>query len=293
MDSETDREELKSGVADLHMHTVASDGTDTISTRLEQAADRGLDVIAVTDHDILSNELDDRSKMVDGVELITGVEARADVEGTKVEFLGLYVDPDGSELSSVLEKARRYRHERNRQLVENFNDVTGMEVELEELQADVEGVLGRPHFAEILMEEGYVDDVGEAFDEYLGEDGEIYVRMEYVPYREVIDAIHAAGGVASLAHPGRISTDDVPGIVEELAEYGLDGVEVWYPYGDVTSDRYADLGVEDAHRLAEKHGLIKTGGSDCHGRGSGKYRIGEVRVPEEELEKIREKASPG
>lgn len=269
---------LDEGVADLHLHTTASDGTSTVDERLDQATDRGLDAIAITDHDRIPDELEDRVERRDDVELVTGVEVRADCLDTKVEVLGYFVDPSSRELAEVLSTARQYRRERNREMVERLAGETGLDLDYDALAASVDGGLGRPHLAERLVEAGVVDGIGPAFDEYLGSDGRAYVPMERVDHERVIAAIGAADGVASLAHPGRIRSDEVPAMVDRLVDAGLDGIEVRYPYGESGPDAYADVGVEAASRLAAEYDLLETGGSDCHGPGSGKFRIGDVRV---------------
>jgi len=278
----------ENGYADLHMHTTSSDGTSTVEERVAQAKERGLEAISITDHDCIPPLLSSRRAFYDGVEVVTGVEIRADIFDTKIEVLGYYVDPNNEHLESILKEVRGYREKRNREMVSKLADVTGLDITYGSLEGSVDGSLGRPHLADILIEEGFADSVSEAFDEYLAEGGDVYVPMERAPYDEVIDAVHEAGGVASLAHPGRIRLDEVPEMVEELAENGLDAIEVWYPYGEVRSEEYAEIGVDDASRLAEEHGLLKTGGSDCHGPGSGKFRIGEVRVSKELFRELRE-----
>jgi predicted metal-dependent phosphoesterase TrpH len=116
--------------------------------------------------------------------------------------------------------------------------------------------------------------------------------MERHPHEHVIDAIHAAGGVTSLAHPGRIraTAETVREIVVRLSETGLDGIEVAYPYAADRSPDYADVDVAAAADMATEFDLLPTGGSDCHGPGSGKFRLGDVRVSEAELDAIRERA---
>jgi len=279
------------GVADLHMHTTASDGTSTVPERTEQASERDLESIAITDHDVIPDELDDRVSRAKGVELISGVEVRADIDGTKVEILGYYVDPTNETLESLLKRVRGYRTERNREMISKVREVTNLEVDYEEVRDEADGLVGRPHIAELLVESGVVEDIGSAFKEYLGNKGSAFVPIGRVPAREVIDAIHEAGGVASLAHPGRIRTDDVEGILQHLAETGIDGVEVAYPYDDAPDEGYADVDVADADEFAELFGLLRTGGSDCHGPESGKFRIGEVLVSSEWLESIRSRAN--
>lgn len=281
----------RGGYSDLHLHTTASDGTSTFEERVEQALEKDLSVISITDHDRITSVLKSPTTHVDDLEVVTGVEIRADLFDTKVEILGYYVDPGDGTLNSLLEKVRGYREKRNREMVERLAEATGIDLSYEELESEAEGSLGRPHMAQKLIDEGKADSVGDAFDEYLGEGGEAYVSMERAPYDEVVDAVHASGGVASLAHPGRIRDDRVPEMVADLAKIGLDGIEVWYPYGEVRSSDYADVGVEEADALADEHDLVRTGGSDCHGPGSGKYRIGEVTAPRSSVSRLRELSS--
>lgn len=276
--------------ADLHLHTTASDGTCSIPERVEQAVDRNLDAIAITDHDRIDDALTERVESRDGISLVTGVEIRADLFETKIEILGHFVDPNNNELLNVLSRAREFRRERNRQLVSNLAGATGVDLSYEALRSEADGTLGRPHLAERLVGEGVVGSIEEAFDSYLGTDAEPYVAMERLPYGTVLDSIHAAGGVASLAHPGRIRSERVPKMVDTLADAELDGIEVWYPYDTAGPDAYADIGITEADEIADEHNLLRIGGSDCHGPGSGKFRIGGTGVSGEQFELLREAA---
>lgn len=278
---------LGEGVADLHLHTLASDGTCTVDDRLDQATERNLEAIAITDHDVVADEVTGRVRDCDGLELVTGVEVRADVEGTKVELLGLYVDPTDDRLRAVLERVRGYRRERNEAIVEKLNEVTALDCSIEAIRATADGILGRPHLAAILVNEDIVDSIGAAFDRYLGADGEAFVPMNRVPAAEVVDALRGAGGVVSLAHPGRIRTADVRPLVSHLVDCGLDAIEVPYPYDSAPSEGYADVGASDAAALATEFELAWSGGSDCHGPDSGKYRIGSVRLERARFEELR------
>jgi predicted metal-dependent phosphoesterase TrpH len=283
--------DTSAGVADLHVHTTASDGTSSVAERITQAAQRDLDAIAITDHDTISDALTGRASRRDGVELITGAEVRADYRGTKIEILGYYVDPDNDRLDDALARARRYRHERNAELVERLNATVDIDLDYRELKAEARGSLGRPHVARALVDAGLVGSIDAAFDEYLGTDSAAYVEMDRQPYAAVIDAIHDAGGVASLAHPGRIRSDRVPELVAELAADGLDAIEVAYPYGGASGpDRRNEIDVRAAADLARTHDLLETGGSDCHGPESGKFRLGETRVTRDQLDAIRTRA---
>lgn len=283
--------DISHGIADLHLHTVESDGTCSVSDRSYQAIERNLNTIAITDHDSIAPDIEDRRTIIDGIEIIAGVEIRAGVQNTKVEVLGYFVDPDNKRLTDVLAQVREYRQDRNRQIIEKLHETTSLNSSYDDIRAEADGILGRPHIASVLINEGIVDSIGEAFDEYLASDGAAFVPMERVPAPEVIDAIQGAGGIVSLAHPGRIRTDTIESIVEELFDAGLDAIEVQYPYDEAPNGDYADVSVEDVRTLAEDYSLIQTGGSDCHGPDSGKFRIGEVRVSEAQLDRLRERAN--
>jgi predicted metal-dependent phosphoesterase TrpH len=276
-----------SGIADLHIHTTASDGTDSLAERVRQASKRDLDTIAITDHDRLPADLTERVEIRSDINIISGVEVRAELFETKVEILGYYLDPDNDRLQSMLKEARDYRHERNRDLIERLNEVTEITLDYESIQEEVDGNLGRPHLAQRLVKEGIVESTGAAFNQYLAEEGAAFVPMERLDYQYVLDTIYDAEGVTSLAHPGRIRSKNVPVMLEELTKAGLDGIEVWYPYSSDRSQSYAGIGLREAAALAKHHDLVPTGGSDCHGIDSEKFRIGDVRISDEALKQLR------
>jgi len=280
---------LDEGVADLHMHTTASDGTLTVAERVALAEERSLSAIAITDHDTLSADLSEPVTTNGSVDVIAGVEVRADLFDTKIEILGYFLDPADEQLQELLARAREFRTRRNTELVERLARVADLDITYESLVDSVEGALGRPHLAEVLVEHGRVDSIQEAFDEYLARDGEVYVPMERLDASVVIETLHAAGGVTSLAHPGRIRADtaQVEQMVERLVELGIDGLEVWYPYGAVTAVDDLPITPDRALELAHCYDLIPTGGSDCHGPGSEKFRLGEVRVPGETVDALK------
>lgn len=281
---------LGDGVADLHMHTTASDGTSSVEERVDQARERDLAAIAITDHDRIPADLEDRVTHRGVLELVTGVEVRAEIRDTKIELLGYYVDPGDEQLQRMLETVRGYRVERNRAIIDRLHAETSIPHTFDDVRSIADGQVGRPHFARMLVDEGVVDSIGDAFDEYLGTDGAAFVPMQRVPAPEVLETLQDAGGVVSLAHPGRIRTDDVEPIVDNLVDDGLDAIEVPYPYGEAPATGYADVSVADAADIAETRELLWTGGSDCHGPGSENYRIGTVRLSRSHLDALRERA---
>ncbi|MFB6180903.1 MAG: PHP domain-containing protein [Candidatus Nanohalobium sp.] len=282
------------GKADLHMHTTASDGTDTVKERIQDAEMKGLDVIAITDHDTINSELSERSFTAEnGVEVITGAEIKCSVEDTKVEILGYFLDPKDKEVQSIFREMSENRERRMKEFVENLNDSYGLGLEASQVIEKAEGNVGRPHLAEALREKGVVDSDQEAFDTYIGSGEDEYVPVDKPSAGEVIDAVHESGGVASLAHPGRSLEEDAAAEkVRRLVGEGLDAIEVEYGYSERKDRDLYDIyfGVEKARELAERFDLLKTGGSDCHGQASDKYFLGSVTVPLDRVEALREKA---
>lgn len=279
--------DISTGVADLHLHTTASDGTCTLEDRINQAHKIGLSTIAITDHDTIANSIEYRVTHQESLEIITGVEIRADVLGTKIELLGYYINPNDEPLEDRIKQVRAHRRDRNYKIINQLNEITSLDRSYTNIQSRIDGILGRPHIANILIERDIVDSVSTAFEKYLGSDGAAFVPMERVPADEIINTIHEAGGVVSLAHPGRIRTNTLDEIVERLVSDGLDAIEVYYPYEKVAMNGYADIDVEAATEISEVYDLISTGGSDCHGPQSGKFRIWNVRVNRDQLRRLR------
>lgn len=269
--------------ADLHMHTTASDGTDTLEKRIEDAKEKGLDAIAVTDHDTVNESLGKRSfKAENGLEVITGAEIKCEVKGEKIEILAYFLDPEETELKELLEELSERREKRMEKFVENLNSSHGLGLKPEEVLEKADGNVGRPHLAETLVEKEIVDSHQEAFNQFIGSEHDEYVAVEKVSAGKVIKAVHENGGVTSLAHPGRSLTESgAKEVVAELETEGLDGLEVEYTYRQKKDlDSYTiNFGVEKASELAEEFDLLKTGGSDCHGSDSDKYFLGEVKIP--------------
>jgi predicted metal-dependent phosphoesterase TrpH len=175
------------------------------------------------------------------------------------------------------------RRERNIRLAARLREL-GMEVTLEEAEARGRGMTGRPHFAQILVEKGYVSTLRQAFDEYLDESAKGYVHRREPEFAEAVERIRNAGGIASLAHPVRVM-GDVPSILPELCNAGLNAIEAYHSdHGPREVELYAGL--------AEKYGLLVTGGSDFHGAVKPGVRLGtgcngNLRVPVEALERMK------
>lgn len=277
--------------ADLHIHTQASDGKDSVLKRVEQAKEYGLDTIAITDHDCINNRLENRTEHINGVEVITGSEIKCQIDGTGIEILGYFLDPSDPEICRLFETMEDNRTRRMESMLENVNQGEDLSLTLEDVEKYADGTLGRPHLGEALVDRDIARDMDEAFRKYIGEDAskDYYVETEKLTSKEVIDTVNANGGATSLAHPGRDLTEETAEqVVEKLVSQGLDGIEVPYTYQHKRQEGYGiNFGVQKAYDLARENDLIVTGGSDCHGEDSGKYNIGKIRLGSEHVESLR------
>jgi len=271
------------------MHSTASDGTDTPGRLPRLAKEAGLAAIALTDHDTTDGLVHAKRQAAKrGVRFLTGIELSADpnsvwpdggelagvdeVPGT-LHILGYGVSWRAAALQAVCERARKARAERNPQIIERLAGL-GVRIRLDEVEAEAgDGVIGRPHLAKVLVRKGYARSVHEAFRKYIGRGGAAYVRKDRLDAADAVAAIHAAGGLAVLAHPVQLGLPDPAAVehyVKALKDHGLDGLET--RHSDHTPDTVAQL-----DRLADRLNLIATGGSDYHGE-TKPVRLGEVRV---------------
>lgn len=279
--------------ADLHLHTLDSDGTDTIDERKEQAYENSLDAIAITDHDTISDELEARSVVADnGVEVITGAEIKCEVDDIGIEILGYFIDPHDEEIHRMLDRLDNFRRARMEEIVYRLDGDLNTDISYQDVEDNADGPIGRPHLADALVQKGVVETQNQAFEEFIGEDSSYYVETEKLDAKEVITRIHANGGVTSLAHPGRdLDRENAHRIIDELVDNGLDALEVPYTYQDKRDKGYdINFGVAHARELAEEHDLLITGGSDCHGSQSDKYNIGKIALRYEHVEDLKELA---
>lgn len=271
--------------ADLHLHTVASDGTQTIPQLAARCAALGLFTIGVTDHDRIDPRLGDRVTMIDGIEVITGIELKADFDGIRGELLGYFVDPGSAALQECIRAMQDARIERMAAMLDACRERVGLDISMAEVRAVAAGSLGRPHLAGLLVAKGAVRTTREAFDKYIGTGGPCYVPLRKWPFRDVVSAIHDAKGVASLAHPCLMRVEDWGAFLERLRVAEVDAVEVFYPY-DLAAAR-ARAPAEDLRRLAAERGFLATGGSDDHGPDSVKESLGAIHLPVWHVEALK------
>jgi predicted metal-dependent phosphoesterase TrpH len=268
------------GKADLHSHTIASDGTFTVQQSIARAKQNGLAALGITDHDTvaaLPEALEEGARQ--GIEIVPGIEISSVENGKDVHVLGYYIDIKDETFLSRLVDLRDVRARRNRMIIERLNEL-GIEITIEEVESrkkEKAGNVGRPHIAEVLIEKGIVSSMDEAFANYLGSSGAAYVNPPRISPEEAIDLIQAAGGVAVLAHPGLYKN---PEMVKRLIQHGLQGIEVYHPDNDEE-----DIALYGA--LADEHGLVKTAGSDFHGMRNGHVFHADLGARTTSLETVR------
>ena len=265
---------------DLHLHSTCSDGTSTPREVVRRAADAGLSVISLTDHDStdgISAAQAEGERL--GVEVVAGTELSAQTEGTDVHILGYFIDPNHPDLIACLETYRNARLQRAERIVIKLNRM-GLRVSMEQVLARAgPGSIGRPHIADVMVEEGLVFTVDEAFHRYLGYSKPAYQGKYSLSPSRAFQVIRAAGGLACLAHPGLYRRDD---LISPMVSVGLDGIEVRHTKHNASHvARYS--------KIARQHNLLCTGGSDCHGDGRGDPVIGSVDVPISYVEAMRER----
>jgi predicted metal-dependent phosphoesterase TrpH len=258
---------------DLHMHSTASDGSRAPADVVRAAKRANLAAIALTDHDTVDGLAEAEASGAElGIRVVKGVELSA-VEGEmETHLLGLHLR-DTDVMERGLAELRAMRTRRGQSIVERLNGL-GVSVSFDSVLAQAgTGVVGRPHVARALIAEGWATDARDAFDRYLGAGRPAYVAKEQLSMPDAIAMIHAASGLAILAHPGAGGTRER---IEALRALGLDGIEVKHP-SHSSSDTTRLRG------LCEQFGLVPSGGSDWHGAAEGPRTIGMMQVPAEWL----------
>lgn len=247
-------------ITDLHTHSTASDGQYTPSELVRLARDRGIEALALTDHDTLDGleEAAQAGKAL-GVRVIPGVELGAK-EYRSLHILGYRFSPQAEGLRQLCTQLKQGRDERKYRMIDFLRE-KGVDISLAEVEELAGGdVIARPHFAQVMVRRGYVQTTREAFDRYLDTDEYQRIERQKPDARTCIEIIKAVGGLVSLAHPYQVKLEDdkLEALVKELAGYGLDAIECFYPKH--TPEQQAFY-----RKLARTYHLHVTGGSDFHG----------------------------
>lgn len=247
--------------ADLHTHSTASDGQYAPAELVRLAKARNIQVLALTDHDTVDG-LEEAVQAGErtGIRVIRGIELSAREYHT-FHILGYGLDPEAPALSALCRELKEGRDQRAPRIIA-FLEEQGVRIPLSEVEELAGGqIVGRPHFAQVLVRHGYVSSSREAFERYLDTE-EFHLRAERPkpPAQMCVETIRAAGGKVSLAHPYQIGVDNgtLENMVRELAGWGLDAIECYYPKHSSEQQHFY-------LQLAEKYGLHATGGSDFHG----------------------------
>ena len=222
--------ELGSGFAliDLHTHTNESDGTLSPSQLIAEAVRRGVDTLAITDHDTFAG-YDSAVPLAReaGVALVRGIELSTKLHGESVHLLGYFPGNGGlTEFRRWVLEMQASRRDRNIRLAARLREL-GFDIRLEEAEALGRGMTGRPHFAQVMVRKGYVANIRRAFDDYLDESAIGYVHRTEPQFAEGVKRIRDAGGVASLAHPARLRRD-AAALLPELCAAGLNAIEAYH-----------------------------------------------------------------
>lgn len=265
--------------ADLHLHTIFSDGTYSPEELISESVKSGLYSVAVVDHDTVEGIIPCLDiGGLKSIEVLPGIELSAEYDGREVHILGYLIDYKNKGLREKLETLKQNRIDRIYKIVDKLKNL-GIALKPEAVFSVAKhGTAGRLHIARAMAEEGLVRSVQEAFQKYIGDKCPAYVLGFRFSPQEAIKLIKAAGGIPVLAHPYTLNNDD---FLYKFIEDGIMGLEVYYPeHSQSTVNFY--LGI------AKKHNLLVTGGSDCHGSAKPEVRIGSVKVPYDLVEKLKD-----
>ena len=264
---------------DFHSHSTFSDGTLTPCELVKMANDKKIQMFSITDHDNVDGQLEAFSAAKSfGIDYVAGVEISCEYP-TMLDMLGYGYSVGNNFLVETLEELKKYRINRNTLMIEKLNGL-GIEITLEEVAAQAGGdVIGRPHFARVMQNKGYVSTKEEAFEKYLGDDRPGYVRKKRLTPQQAIELITIAGGVSVLAHPKYLNLEKTrfENLVKHLKDFGLWGIEVFYSKNTFSENVFFE-------EIALKYDLFITAGSDYHGANSMDVSLG-MKVDAEKIVK--------
>ena len=265
---------------DLHVHSTVSDGKYSPKAIIEKAASLGLTVISLTDHDSVDGIIPagEAAEAFPHLRLIPGVEISTDTSDGEVHILGYFIDYSSSTLQAALERFRNSRVGRAKGMIARLADL-GINIDWERVQELAgEGSIGRPHIARAMQERGHISSFEEAFDKYIGYGKPAYVERDKMTPSEAVELVLKSEGLPVLAHP--FTTGNAEKTAGELKQAGLAGIEAYYK--DNTPEQTAMM-----LEMAERYGLLATGGSDFHGIEHGNdAMLGSVDVPLEAAERL-------
>lgn len=264
--------------ADLHLHTVYSDGSSTPAEVVASARALDLSAISIVDHDTIKGIPPSLAECrAAGIEFIPGIELSSNDSGGTVHILGYGIDWQDESFCEFLEGMEKSRLERMKKM---FQKLAGLGVALdlsEFLEPGRQGTVGRLQLAHFLVKKGVVASLNEAFERYIGDGKPAYLPVDVLTPPEAVEMILRVRGIPVLAHPGITRRDE---LIPRLVSCGLMGIEVYY-------GKHPPEAIQHYRSLADKYGLLVLGGSDCHGPAKGESLIGTVRLPYLYVEKLK------
>jgi predicted metal-dependent phosphoesterase TrpH len=265
--------------ADLHLHTVFSDGTYSPEELVSASKKVGLSCISVVDHDTVEGiEPTIKAAKKANIEVLPGIELSAEYENQEIHMLGYLIDYRSEILIKQLEILKKNRVERIYKIVDKLREA-GITLEPEKIFDIAKlGTVGRLHVARAMLAEGKVGSIFEAFQKYIGDNCPAYVLGFRFSPEEAIRLIKDSGGIPVIAHPYTLNNDD---LIAKFVEYGLRGVETYYP-------EHSQSMINFYLNLAKKNNLLVTGGSDCHGSAKPEVKVGSIKIPYELVERLKE-----
>lgn len=266
---------------DMHVHTTASDGEDSPELVVARAKEIGLEAVAITDHDTVAGiEPAIAAAGLNGIEVIPGIELSTVYGDEELHILGYFIDLHCREFLDRINVFRSFRVSRMEKMVKKLQEL-GIALDMEKVRSiSGSASVGRPHLALAMVAAGVVDNITEAFDQYLGTGGPAYVPRYRLPAVEALKLIRTAGGAPVLAHPALSNSSK---LIPSLKEAGLAGLEAYHPAHTRALSAYYC-------RLAQEYALIVTGGSDYHGLGHKEgVRLGMRTVPYTVIGEIKSK----
>lgn len=263
--------------ADLHLHTNFSDGTFTPHELVEEAKRAQLSCIGLTDHDSVSGVEPVIKEAGSDLEVIPGVELTAEVNTNEIHILGYFIDVRSEALERELVKIRKRRISRVHEMIDKLKE-HGIQLDAQEVFAIAgEGSVSRLHIARVMLTRGIISNIPEAFSRFIGNKGCAYVGRFSLTAEDAIKIIIDAGGISVLAHPHSLRCDE---LIPSFVKAGLRGLEAYYPEHSQAVRRYYE-------EVAQKYGLLVTGGSDCHGMAKPGISVGCIRIPYDIVEALK------
>ncbi|PIE24920.1 MAG: phosphatase [Neptuniibacter caesariensis] len=254
---------------DLHCHSTASDGTLTPTELLQRAEQKGIKVLALTDHDTIQGAIELTRSSQYKVKLISGAELTCAWNGRVIHIVGLGFDLESADMSDYLQNIAQLRVERARKITLQLMQLGLPDLYDEAKNLSDGGSIGRPHFAKAMVKLGLVASEQQAFKKYLAVGKKGDVKMQWPDISDTVDVIKQAGGFSVIAHPTKykMTFTKLRAVVADFVQCGGDGLEVSYP--GVTPDQHYHL-----LRIADQYNLLTSAGSDFHSPAQGWAELG-------------------